>query len=75
MEAEERDLEQAAVAGDDAVEEMAARSAELWQEVDAVRQDWERKRADAGVPGAVPDDSKSSGADDGPPTGAPDGKR
>jgi hypothetical protein len=35
-------------------EEMSRRSERLEDEIDDARGDWERKRADASVPGAVP---------------------
>lgn len=46
------------------------RAKELGEEVDDVRKDWERKRSDAGVPGANPpendsaDESVASGTDE-----------
>lgn len=40
------------------------RSGELGDEVDRVRQDWQRKRADEGVPGAPPDDATGAVPDD-----------
>jgi hypothetical protein len=36
------------------------RTAELEEEVNAVREDWERKRADSNVPGALPKDRDQS---------------
>ncbi len=43
-------------------DKLESRSEELGDEVDRVRQDWQRKRADEGVPGAVPDDDTSDAA-------------
>jgi hypothetical protein len=37
------------------VDEMEERSERLEDEIDAAREDWERKKADSGVPGARPD--------------------
>jgi hypothetical protein len=41
------------------LEEMEERSDRLEDEIDDAREDWERKQADSGVPGAVgePDDA------------------
>ena len=45
-------------------DELEDHSAELARRADTVRHDWERKRADPGVPGAQPDrDDDGSGAD------------
>jgi hypothetical protein len=40
--------------------ELERRSEELHGEVTDVRQDWQRKRADAGVPGAPPEEGDES---------------
>jgi hypothetical protein len=54
-------------------EDLERRSQELQQKVDDARQEWERKRADAGVPGAppppaeVPDEDAGSTAPEAPP--------
>jgi len=40
---------------DDRVDTLAEHSHRLGEEITDVRDDWERKRADAGVPGATPD--------------------
>ena len=45
-------------------DKLERRSQELGGEVQNVGQDWERKRADPGVPGAPPDESKDSGEGD-----------
>lgn len=55
-------------------DKLGRHSQELQEEIEGTRQDWERKRADDGVPGAVPrpaDETAESG-DDSPPgeTGA-----
>ena len=42
------------------------RSKELGEEVDGVRQDWERKRSDQAVPGANPPTGSDSGDEDQP---------
>ncbi len=39
------------------VEEMEERSEKLEDDIDEVRKDWERKKADPGIPGALKDDS------------------
>lgn len=41
-------------------EQMEQRSAELGDEISDVRDDWQRKRADEGVPGAVPPEGEGS---------------
>lgn len=43
------------------------RSEELHEKVEEARQDWERKRADPGVPGAPP--PRGDGGEDGPGRG------
>jgi hypothetical protein len=40
--------------------ELQRRSDELQDEVQDVREDWTRKRADSGVPGAVPETEEPS---------------
>jgi hypothetical protein len=44
-------------------DQLERRNQELADQVDNVRQDWERKRADEGIPGAVPrtDEDQTSG--------------
>jgi hypothetical protein len=49
-------------------DELERRSDELGRKADEVRQDWRRKRADPGVPGAVPEDR------DGPGGESPEGR-
>jgi hypothetical protein len=44
------------------IDELERRSQELGGEVEQVRQDWQRKRADEGVPGAVPADDAGAPA-------------
>ncbi len=47
---------------DQGADRMQHRSQELGDEVEQVRQDWQRKRADEGVPGAVPPDDADDAA-------------
>jgi hypothetical protein len=60
---------------DSQADEMQKRSEQLGGEVDEVRQDWERKRQDQGVPGAPApegdsaEDEGSSEGQDSPPGG------
>ena len=50
---------------EDRVDTLADHSRSLGEEITDVRKDWERKRADAGVPGAIPDcDDPDEDADD-----------
>jgi hypothetical protein len=51
---EREDHEQLADELDHDVERMEQESGRLEEEISGVRDDWERKRADGGVPGAVP---------------------
>jgi len=53
-------------------DDLEQRSRKLEEETDEAAQEWERKRADPSVPGAPP---AVEGEDNGPPTGAPSGKR
>jgi hypothetical protein len=48
---------------EDRSDDLERRSEELGHKTDEVRQDWERKRADPGVPGAVPEDREGPGGD------------
>lgn len=41
-------------------DELQEHSEQLQQEIGEVRQDWERKRADPGVPGAPPSEEQSN---------------
>jgi hypothetical protein len=50
----ERDPDQLADQLDEEADKLERRSEELGSKVQDVRDDWERKRADPGVPGAVP---------------------
>ena len=56
---------------EDEADDLEARSKKLKEQIEDVAQDWERKRADEGVPGAPPPTEDEEGA---PPTGAPSGK-
>ena len=40
-------------------DKLAEHSRELGEEIGEVREDWERQRADAGVPGAPPPDEET----------------
>jgi hypothetical protein len=56
---------------DQEADQMQRRSDELGDKLEQVRQDWQRKRADQGVPGATPpDDSgdENSAEDNGAPS-------
>jgi hypothetical protein len=44
-------------------DELERRSDDLGRRTDEVRQDWRRKRADPGVPGAVPEEREGPGAE------------
>jgi hypothetical protein len=44
-------------------DELELRSDELGRRTEAVRQDWRRKRADPGVPGAIPEEREGPGAE------------
>lgn len=44
-----------------AADDMEERSERLEDEISDVREDWERKKADSGVPGAPPDDEDTDG--------------
>ena len=52
------------------VEEMQERSDRLEEQIEDTREDWERKKRDASVPGAVGDPDR---ADNGPEIGADGG--
>jgi hypothetical protein len=53
---------------DKEADQLERRSEELGDEVDQARQDWQGKRADQGVPGAVPpEDETSAEGNDAPP--------
>jgi hypothetical protein len=51
------------------LDDMDERVEKLEGEIDETRKDWERKKADSGVPGAPPDDV--DGTDDAPETDYP----
>jgi hypothetical protein len=55
-------------------DDLEQRSEKLKEQTKDVAQEWERKRADPGVPGAPPPEDEDGGEDDEPPTGAPSGK-
>ena len=65
---ENEEHEQLADEFDRRADEMEHENAKLSEEIDAVRKDWEAKRADGSVPGAVPrdDDLSSERPDDDP---------
>jgi len=52
-------------------DELEQHSEKLEEETEDVAQEWERKRADPNVPGALP---RRQDEQDAPPTGAPSGK-
>jgi hypothetical protein len=58
----ERDPDQLADELEDEADKLKERTENLGDELQDVRQDWERKRADESVPGAVPPDSEDSDA-------------
>ncbi len=61
----DRDPRQLSDALEKETNELERESSELADQIDATRQDWERKRADDGVPGAPP---PSEGAPEAEPT-------
>ncbi|HET9104340.1 MAG TPA: hypothetical protein VFN55_13380 [Solirubrobacteraceae bacterium] len=62
---ESEDHEQLADEFERRADEMQHENAKLADEIDSVRKDWEAKRADGSVPGAVPrDEDLSSGSSD-----------
>ena len=68
----ETDPEELADKLEEEADDLERHGDELGRRTDDVSQDWQRKRADPGVPGAPP--PEGDGDDDGPPTGAPSGK-
>lgn len=64
--AQEREREAHALGekGEREADELERRSEELEGEIGEVREDWERKRADASVPGAPPPDGRSGAQPD-----------
>jgi hypothetical protein len=56
-------------------DQLERRNDELGRRTETVRQDWRRKRADSGVPGAVPEEREGPGADspEGRDRGKPEG--
>ena len=44
-------------------DELGRRSSDLGRRTEEVRQDWRRKRADPGVPGAVPEEREGPGGE------------
>jgi hypothetical protein len=61
----ERESEERADEAEADADEMEEESERLADEIDEVRGDWERKKADPTVPGAVDDDEEESGDEDG----------
>jgi hypothetical protein len=57
---EEHDPEQLADELEERTDELEQRSDELEEKAAEARRDWERKRSDAGVPGAPPPDAGTS---------------
>jgi hypothetical protein len=53
------------------LEEMEERSERLEDDISDAREDWERKKADSGVPGAPPGDPEEAGDDSEPETTFP----
>jgi hypothetical protein len=45
------------------LEDMEERAERLDDEIGDAREDWERKKQDPGVPGALPEDDEPSGSD------------
>jgi hypothetical protein len=58
----ERDPDELADSLEQDADNLEQQSERLGDEVQDARQDWERKRADASVPGAVPSESEEIGA-------------
>ncbi len=56
-ESEERDMEKVAARYEDEADDLQHRGEEVDNDIDDTRQEWQRKRGDASVPGAVPDES------------------
>jgi hypothetical protein len=63
---EHQDHEQLADEMEQEGDRMEQRSAELGDEIADVRDDWERKRSDEGVPGAPPPEGDESGESEQP---------
>jgi hypothetical protein len=60
----EREAEERADEGEAGATEMEEESARLSDEIDEVRSDWEQKKGDPTVPGAVGDEEEASAGDD-----------
>jgi hypothetical protein len=61
----ERDPDELADQREKEADQLEQRGDRLQDQVDEVRQDWERKRADQGVPGAPPHEGDSDDGDGG----------
>ncbi len=59
---EHNEHEELADGFDRRADELARENADLETEIDEVRKDWEAKRNDPGVPGAVPPDPDDAGS-------------
>lgn len=59
----EKDPSELAAQHEREADKLEQRGDELQGEIDEVRQDWERKRADEGVPGAAPAAGDAEGED------------
>jgi len=66
----ERELQKVGHTAEHEAGEMESRSGELEHDIESVRQDWERKRADPNVPGAPP--REDSADHDAPPADVAD---
>jgi hypothetical protein len=63
----ERDFDEAHRAGEREAEDMERREERLGEEIDRIRGEWEAKKTDASVPGALPEDDPEERDEDGPP--------
>lgn len=61
MSEREEDPERLADQREHEVDQLSRHSRELGQDIKHVREDWQRKRADEGVPGAVPETEDDPG--------------
>jgi hypothetical protein len=69
---EREDYEQLADGLDHEADRMEEQSEKLGDEIGTVRDDWEHKRADPGVPGAVPPSGDEPAAADADGSGPPE---
>jgi hypothetical protein len=53
-ESEENDLEKTAARFEREADDLQRRSEDVGEHIETTRQEWQRKRSDASVPGAVP---------------------